>query len=105
MPKPNVWKLQDAKARFSELVRKARAGAPQTVTVRGKEAVIVLDPERFEVRSKPRRARTVTEPRPVRTMAEFIEASKKFRGLLEGVNINRVEMDITPRPVFDDDEQ
>jgi antitoxin (DNA-binding transcriptional repressor) of toxin-antitoxin stability system len=76
----NSWKLQDAKARFSELVRKARTGTPQTVTVHGKDAVIVFDPERFEVRPKPKRART---------MADFIEGSKKYRGLFEGVKLGR----------------
>jgi antitoxin Phd len=50
----NVWKLEDAKARFSELVRKARTGTPQTVTVHGKAAVVVVDSARFEVRPKPR---------------------------------------------------
>lgn len=96
MKNSNVWKLQDAKARLSELVRKARAGAPQKVTVHGKEAVVVCDPERFEVRPK---------RRPVRTMAEFIEASKRYRGLAEGIEFERrVEMNISPRPVFDEDE-
>lgn len=96
MTKTNVWKLQDAKARFSELVRDARAGAPQTVTVHGKEAVIVFDPERFEVRPKPRSART---------MADFIEGSKKYRGLAEGIEFERrADMNITPRRVFDEDE-
>jgi len=28
MSKTNVWKLQDAKARFSEVVRRARTGEP-----------------------------------------------------------------------------
>ncbi len=37
-----VWNLQDAKARFSELVRQARQGGPQRVTVRGEDAVVVL---------------------------------------------------------------
>lgn len=37
-----VWKLEDAKARFSELVRQARDLGPQRVTVRGEEAVVVL---------------------------------------------------------------
>ena len=46
------WKLQDAKARFSEVVRQARAGEPQQVTVHGKPAVVVVDPERFEVKPK-----------------------------------------------------
>ncbi len=37
-----VWNLQDAKARFSELVRQARDRGPQRVTVRGEDAVVVL---------------------------------------------------------------
>ena len=37
-----AWKLEDAKARFSEVVRLARASGPQHVTVRGQEAVVVL---------------------------------------------------------------
>lgn len=39
----NVWKLEDAKARFSEVVRRARAIGPQRVTVRGEPAVVVID--------------------------------------------------------------
>jgi antitoxin Phd len=41
------WKLEDAKARFSELVRRAESDGPQTVTVRGREAVVVLSAEQF----------------------------------------------------------
>jgi prevent-host-death family protein len=37
-----VWKLEDAKARFSELVRQARERGPQRVTVRGQDAVVVV---------------------------------------------------------------
>ncbi len=36
------WKLEDAKARFSELVRRARERGPQRVTVHGKDAVVVI---------------------------------------------------------------
>lgn len=36
------WKLEDAKARFSELVREARERGPQRVTVRGQDAVVIL---------------------------------------------------------------
>jgi len=36
------WKLEEAKARFSELVRLAREKGPQRVTVRGQDAVVVL---------------------------------------------------------------
>jgi antitoxin Phd len=37
-----VWKLEDAKARFSEVVRLAQHGHPQHVSVRGQPAVVVL---------------------------------------------------------------
>jgi prevent-host-death family protein len=39
---PGTWKLQDAKARFSEVVRRAQSDGPQRVTVHGKDAVVVL---------------------------------------------------------------
>ena len=38
----DTWKLEDAKARFSELVRRARTQGPQLVTVRGQHAVVVV---------------------------------------------------------------
>jgi antitoxin Phd len=37
-----AWQLQDAKAKFSELVQKALEEGPQTVTRHGKDAVVVL---------------------------------------------------------------
>ena len=36
------WSLQDAKARFSELVRLAGRQGPQEVTLRGEPAVVVM---------------------------------------------------------------
>jgi|SRR5579863_2990697 antitoxin Phd len=41
------WKLEDAKARFSEVVRLAATAGPQLVTVRGKEAAVILAPEKY----------------------------------------------------------
>jgi antitoxin Phd len=41
------WQLQDAKARFSELVQKAIEEGPQTVTRHGKEAVVILSAEEY----------------------------------------------------------
>lgn len=46
-PSSGNWALQDAKARFSELVRRARAEGPQVVTVHGREEVVVLSVENF----------------------------------------------------------
>ena len=42
------WKLEDAKARFSEVVRRARSEGPQRVSVRGKDAVVVISVEELE---------------------------------------------------------
>jgi prevent-host-death family protein len=42
------WQLQTAKARFSELFRKARAEGPQLVTRQGKDAVVVVAAEEFQ---------------------------------------------------------
>lgn len=39
--------LQDAKARFSELVKRAREQGPQHVSVRGEPAVVVVSEEEF----------------------------------------------------------
>ena len=41
------WPLQDAKARFSELVRRARSEGPQRVTVHGRDEVVVISAEDF----------------------------------------------------------
>jgi len=42
------WQLQTAKARFSELFRRARMEGPQLVTCHGKEAVVVISGEEYE---------------------------------------------------------
>jgi prevent-host-death family protein len=41
------WALQDAKARFSEVVRKAKTEGPQRITVHGREEVVVLSIEEY----------------------------------------------------------
>ena len=43
---PN-WKLEDAKARFSEVVRLAREQTPQRITVRGEDAVVIMSAQAF----------------------------------------------------------
>jgi prevent-host-death family protein len=46
--KAGPWRLQDAKARFSELVRLAHSDGPQHVTLHGREAVVVVDAQEFQ---------------------------------------------------------
>jgi antitoxin Phd len=47
------WRLTDAKARFSEVVKLARE-RPQRVTVDGQDAVVIVSAESFD-RDHPRR--------------------------------------------------
>ena len=45
--RPGHWLLQDAKSRFSELVRRVRSEGPQHVTVHGRDEVVVIAAEEF----------------------------------------------------------
>ncbi len=44
----NIWQLQDAKSKFSEVVDRALTQGTQIVTRRGKKAVAVLPYEEYE---------------------------------------------------------
>ena len=50
----NSWQLQEAKSKFSQLVQKAETGAPQLVTKRGKNAVVVLSYQEYRKLKKPK---------------------------------------------------
>ncbi len=43
-----VWKLQDAKNRFSEVVEQALRYGPQTITRRGKPTAILISCDAFQ---------------------------------------------------------
>jgi antitoxin Phd len=60
VPMLERWKLEDAKARFSEVVRLAATHGPQLVTIRGKEAAIIIAPEDYkELLPKPKGHRSL----------------------------------------------
>lgn len=42
------WQLQEAKARFSELVRRAVSEGPQEITVHGEQTAILLSAADYE---------------------------------------------------------
>ncbi|HNR46424.1 MAG TPA: type II toxin-antitoxin system Phd/YefM family antitoxin [Anaerolineaceae bacterium] len=44
----NIWQLQDAKSRFSEMVERALAQGVQIVTRRGQKTVVILPYEDYE---------------------------------------------------------
>lgn len=51
----NTWALQDAKARFSELVKHAQI-KPQSITVRGEPAVVILSEKAYNALIKPKKS-------------------------------------------------
>jgi antitoxin Phd len=44
----SVWQVQEAKARFSEVVDAATKGTPQRVTRRGKDAVVIVSARAYD---------------------------------------------------------
>ncbi len=42
-----TWQVQDAKAHFSDVIERARAEGPQTITRHGKERAVVLSIEDY----------------------------------------------------------
>jgi len=53
------WQLQEAKNRLSELVRRAQHEGPQTITLHGKDAAVVISASDFS--RLPRRKGTLLE--------------------------------------------
>ena len=58
------WTAAEAKARFSEVIDRAQADGPQTITRRGEKAVVVVDAAEWERKAK-----------RVGTLAEFFANS------------------------------
>ena len=48
-----TWQLQDAKSKFSHLVKQAQQKGPQIVTKHGKKAVVIISFEAYEQMIKP----------------------------------------------------
>jgi antitoxin Phd len=46
-PSGEAWQVQTAKARFSEVFRRARTEGPQRITKQGKEGVVMVAEEQF----------------------------------------------------------
>ena len=47
MTNAHQWAVQDAKARFSEVVKKAENEGPQIISVRGKPAVVIISQDEY----------------------------------------------------------
>jgi prevent-host-death family protein len=94
---PGTWKLQDAKARFSEVVRLAQTKGPQRVTVHGKDAVVIVSADDF--------AEAQPADKDKRTGADLIAAMQEGRRL--GLRLKPFRYYATARPPvdFSDDEK
>ena len=47
-PRSGSWTVAEAKARFSEVIDKARLHGPQEITRNGKSAVVIVDAGQWE---------------------------------------------------------
>ena len=66
------WQLQEAKSRLSQVVEHALQEGPQTITVRGKPAVVIVSFDEFQ---------NLTRPRT--TLLEFIRQSPLYDTALD----------------------
>ena len=73
------WQVQEAKACFSELMRDAAKDGPQTITIRGRRAAVVLSADDYD---------RLKRPKP--SLVEFLRASP-----LAGVELD-IERDRSP---------
>jgi antitoxin Phd len=74
------WQIQTAKARFSELFRRARTEGPQRITRQGKEGVVMISEEQFDL--------LVHKAHQPKSLVQFFRESP-----LVGVDLNLLERD------------
>jgi len=70
--KSKKWQLQEAKNKFSEVVRKASEEGPQTVTKHGKDSVVVLSAEDYRKLEQPKTS-----------LVEFFQKSPLSKGEID----------------------
>jgi prevent-host-death family protein len=66
-PPASSWQVQTAKARFSEVFRRARTEGPQIITRQGTEAVVMISHERYD--------QLVRKPRQPKSLVQFFRES------------------------------
>jgi prevent-host-death family protein len=66
------WTVAEAKAKFSEVIDRARSDGPQTVTRHGRNAVVIVDAEEWQRKT-----------RRVGTLADFFANSPLREGGLK----------------------
>lgn len=48
----DIWTVAEAKAKFSELIDRARAEGPQTITRKGQNVVVVVSAQEWEQKTR-----------------------------------------------------
>jgi prevent-host-death family protein len=72
----HTWSVAQAKAKFSEVIEKAKAEGPQTITRNGRKAAILVAADEWERKTKPQGS-----------LADFF-ANSPLRG--SGINLDRM---------------
>ena len=75
----SIWKLQDAKARFSQIVDEAVKNGPQYVTRHGAETVVIVSVDEYE---------------------ELMSSRPSFKEFLLSCPKSSLELDLTRRKDF-----
>src|ERR1700722_8356333 len=65
------WRLQDAKARFSEVVREAQQRGPQRVTLHGRDDVVIVGAAEFDRLQHPVTGRDIVTALAASPLAEL----------------------------------
>jgi prevent-host-death family protein len=69
-PPKGSWRLQDAKARLSEVVRAAESDGPQRVTLHGRDAVVIVSADEFDRLQRPLSGRDIVRALQVSPLAD-----------------------------------
>ncbi len=81
----STWSVAQAKAKFSEVIEKAKSEGPQTITRNGRKAAVLVAAEEWDRKSK---------PKPHESLLEFFQNSP-LRG--SGINLERLPIRLRRR--------
>jgi prevent-host-death family protein len=81
------WRLQDAKARFSEVVRQAQQHGPQRVTLHGKDAVVIVGADEFDRLQRPVSGRDIVAALAASPLAEVKFDRLTIKSKIRNVNL------------------
>ncbi len=81
------WRLQDAKARFSEVVKRAREHGPQRVTLHGKDAVVIVSAESYDRERERHTGRRLVEALAASPLADIMLERPLISGPVRDVEV------------------